>query len=42
MINTLTPLKTFDEFIDWYPQDSVNKYELYGSSRNAAAHWETF
>lgn len=29
MATLLPQLKTFDEFITWYPQESGNKYELY-------------
>ena len=29
MTVVLPQLKTFDEFITWYPENSINKYELY-------------
>ncbi|MCC5900086.1 MAG: Uma2 family endonuclease [Phormidium sp. BM_Day4_Bin.17] len=29
MIQTITKPISFDEFVDWYPQDSACKYELY-------------
>ncbi|MFP4221941.1 MAG: Uma2 family endonuclease [Phormidium sp.] len=29
MIQTITKPVSFDEFVDWYPQDSACKYELY-------------
>ena len=28
MIQTITELVTFDEFIDWYPENSEHRYEL--------------
>lgn len=29
MIQTLPELVTFDDFIDWYPENSVHRYELH-------------
>ncbi len=29
MIQTITELVTFDEFIDWYPENSEHHYELH-------------
>jgi Uma2 family endonuclease len=29
MIQTQTKTVTFDEFVAWYPENSVNKYELH-------------
>lgn len=29
MIATLTPPISFDEFVDWYPENAIDKYELH-------------
>ncbi len=29
MIATLTPPLSFDEFVDWYPENAIGKYELH-------------
>lgn len=32
MIATLTTPVSFDEFVDWYPENSTDKYELHNGA----------
>ena len=38
MIATLTSPRSFDEFVDWYPENATDKYELHNG---AIAHFSS-